>query len=304
LRYSQGKNVMINANSSKPLIRQGWLRVLLYIVSLLLFTGIALVIYIFSKSKGNLSAATGLNLNTPTLQLLPVLPALIVTYIFRRWADRKSFISVGLTFRGYEKQSIAGGALAVFTICVATLFLLITGHLKWVDFVIDLRTLFLAFGSTALLAFFTELVFRGYILNNLMSSFPGWLALTISTLLYLVFNPANTIFSFDFFTWTNTIIFGLILGLNYLYSKNLWFSIFFHLGWKFFLGPVLGVSGNEYFQTLLESELSGGTNITGGSKGLEGSVTLLAASLLSLIALYLILQNKSNPQSQPVPGRI
>jgi len=295
---------MIKADSSRPLIRQGWLRVLLYIVALLLISGITLAIYIASKFKGNLSAASGLNMNTPALQLLPVLPVLVVTYIFRRWVDRESINSLGLMFRGYGKQAVAGGALAIFTLCAAALFLRITGHLKWVDFIFDARALFLAFGSTALLAFFTELVFRGYMLNNLISSFPGWLALTISTLLYLVFNPANTFFSFDFFTWTNTIIFGLLLGLNYLYTKNLWFSIFFHMGWKFFLGPVLGVSGNEYFQTLLESELNGGVNITGGAKGLEGSVTLLAASLLSLIALYVILRSKSNPLSQPVPGRI
>jgi uncharacterized protein len=295
---------MNKADSLKPLFRQGWLRVLLYVVALLLVTGIAFAIYIASKFKGNLSAASGMNMNTPVMQLLPILPVLLVTYIFRRWVDRKSIISLGFMFQGYRKQAVAGGALAIFTICATALFLRITGHLKWVDFIFDVRALFLAFGRTALLAIFTELVFRGYILNNLMSSFPGWLALTISTLLYMVFNPANTIFSFDFFTWTNTIIFGLILGLNYLYTKNLWFSIFFHLGWKFFLGPVLGISGNEFFQTILESELSGGTNITGGSKGLEGSVTLMAASLLCLTALFVILQSKSNPQSQPVPGRI
>jgi uncharacterized protein len=295
---------MNKTNLSKPLIRQSWLRILLYILSLLLLTAISLAIYIFIFSKGNLNALSGLNMNNPTLEILPILSILIVTYIFRRWIDRKPFISLGLAFRGYGKQAIAGGALAVFAICITAIFLQITGHLKWVDFVFDLRALFLAFGTTALLAFFTELVFRGYILNNLIGIVPDWVALAISTVLYLIFNSSNTVFSFDFFTWTNTIIFGLILGLNYIYTKNLWFSVFFHFGWKFFLGPVLGISGKQYFQTLLESELSGGANITGGSNGLEGSVTLLATSLLSLISLYLILRYKSNPQSQPVPGRI
>jgi uncharacterized protein len=295
---------MNKTNLSKTLIRQSWLRILLYIISLLLLTAISLAVYIFTFSKGNLNALSGLNMNNPTLEILPVLSILIVTFIFRRWIDRKPFISLGLAFRGYGKQAIAGGALAVFAICITAIFLQITGHLKWVDFVFDLRALFLAFGTMALLAFFTELVFRGYILNNLIGTVPDWLALTISTILYLIFNPSNTVFSFDFFTWTNTIIFGLILGLNYLYTKNLWFSVFFHFGWKSFLGPVLGISGKQYFQTLLESELSGGANITGGSNGLEGSVTLLATSLLSLISLYLILRHKSNPQSQPVPGRI
>ena len=70
------------------------------------------------------------------------------------------------------------------------------------------------------------------------------------------------------------------------------------------IGPILGFSGDESFQTLLQTELNGDENITGGTNGLQGSVFLLAVFLISLAALYLFLQKKTNPVSQPVPGRI
>jgi len=107
-----------------------------------------------------------------------------------------------------------------------------------------------------------------------------------------------------FFPLLTTFIMGLIIGLNYIYTRNLWFSICFHTAWKFFEAPLLGFSGNESSQTLLQIDLHGDENITGGVNGLEGSVFLMAVSLLSLLTLYLFLQKKLNPRSQPVPGRI
>jgi membrane protease YdiL (CAAX protease family) len=97
---------------------------------------------------------------------------------------------------------------------------------------------------------------------------------------------------------------GLILGLNYIYTRNLWFSFSFHIAWKFLEGPVFGFSGDQTFQTLLQPELTGDINITGGASGLEGSFVLTSLALLSLIALFLFLQRKFSLQFPPVPGRI
>jgi uncharacterized protein len=133
-----------------------------------------------------------------------------------------------------------------------------------------------------------------------MDSFPKWLALLVSAILFMIFHWSSQ----GFFPLVNMLIMGLILGLNYIYTRNLWFSISFHIGWKFMVGPVLGFSGDESFQTLLQTDLMGDENITGGTSGLEGSVLLTAVSLLSLIALYLFLQKKFSPGSQPAPGRI
>lgn len=298
---------MAKSRSFQPLVHQGWLRALLFFIAFGLASGIGISIYFIASHKTNLNGYGLQNLMNggnllPVIGILFIL-SLLVTYVFRRWIDQKTFISLGLDFSGHGREAIAGGMLAVFIICASSLLLKATGHLKWMDIIFDPRALFLAFGSTLVVAFYEELIFRGYILNNLMESFPKWLALMISAVLFMLYHLTSQS-SIGFFPMANSLILGLILGLNYLYSKNLWFSFLFHIGWKFLEGPVFGFSGDESFQTLLQPELNGDISITGGAKGLEGSVILMAVSLLSLAALYLFLQHKFNQQFRPVPGRI
>ena len=297
---------MDKSGSFKPLIPHGWLRALVFLIAFGLLAGISLGIYLFVLHKGS-PDKTGLenlmkgnNLLVTTAIIFAI--SLLLTFVFRHWVDRKSFISLGLDFSGHGGEAIAGGMLAIFIICASSLLLKATGHLKWMDIIFDSRALFLSFGSVVIISFYEELIFRGYILNNLLDSFPGWLALVISALLFMIFHWTGQS-SIGFFTLANSLIMGLILGLNYMYSRNLWFSFCFHIAWKFMEGPAFGYSGDESFQTFLQPELNGDVNITGGANGLEGSVILTAVALLSLIALYLFLQRKFNPRFQPVPGR-
>jgi membrane protease YdiL (CAAX protease family) len=295
---------MNKSGSSKPLIRSGWLRALLYIIALFILVIIFLSFFILGLYNGKFDATTFQSVfkkeNLWILTLILFVLTVVTTFIFRRWVDRKSFISLGLDINGHFQEAIAGGMLAVFVICGTSLLLNTTGHLKWMEIIFDPKALFISFGSIVLIAFYEELIFRGYILNNLMDSFPKWLALLISAILFMIFHWTSP----GFFPLLNMLIMGLILGLNYMYTRNLWFSICFHIGWKFMVGPVLGFTGDETFQTLLQTEMKGDENITGGTSGLEGSVLLMAVSLISLLALYLFLQKKLNPVSQPAPGRI
>jgi uncharacterized protein len=295
---------MNKSGSVKPLIPQGWLRALSFLIAFGLATGGSLTVYFFSlrpAGSGLQDLMKGNHLLITTSIIFII--GLLLTFIFRRWIDRKSFISLGLNLNAYGWDAIAGGMLATFIICASSLLLKITGHLKWMDIIFDAKALFLAFGSVLIISFYEELIFRGYILSNLLDSFPGWLALLISSLLFMIFHGTGQA-AVGFFPLANSFIMALILGLNFIYSRNLWFSICFHVGWKFLEGPAFGFSGDESFQTFLQPDLNGDINITGGTNGLEGSVILTAVALLSLIALYLFLQKKFNLKFQPVPGRI
>ena len=187
---------------------------------------------------------------------------------------------------------IAGITLAVAMLGLATLILRVTGHLKWTDILFDDKTLLVALGDLLLVAFYEEIIFRGYILNNLLESFNKWTALGISAALFTLFHLGNP--GFDFLSVLNLLAIGTLLGLNYLYTRNLWFSICFHFAWNFFEGPVLGypVSG-IHFETLLQTEMNGDENITGGAFGLEGSVIILVICIFAIIAHYIILQKKA-----------
>jgi hypothetical protein len=298
---------MNKSGSINPFIQQGWLRALLFLIAVGFVSGTSIVIYFIALNKGGLDIANLQNLmkgnNLLAITAIIFILSLALTFVFRHWVDRKSFLSLGLDFNGRGGEAIAGAMLAIFIVSASSLLLKVTGHLKWTDIIFDSKALFLAFGSIIFISFYEELIFRGYILNNLMESFPGWLALLISAVLFAIFHGTGQS-SIGFFSLANSLVMGLILGLNYIYTRNLWFSFSFHIAWKFLEGPAFGFSGDESFQTLLQPDLTGDINFTGGTNGLEGSVILMAVTLLSLVALYLFLQRKFNPRFRPAPGRI
>jgi membrane protease YdiL (CAAX protease family) len=175
-----------------------------------------------------------------------------------------------------------------------------SGHLEWVDISFDPSSLFVSFGLMALIAFSEEMVFRGYILGNLLDSFANkWVALLISGILFAAFhftNPGTHTLAF-----VNLFLAGLLLGINYIYTRNLWFSFLFHLSWNFFQGPILGfrVSGLS-LPTLLVAEPKGDLFITGGDFGLEGSILNTLVSVIALLVLALYFEKKYASQASPV----
>lgn len=291
---------------SRPLIRAGWMRVLIFCVVylLLILTGVFIMGSIIHHVKGETADAVQLmkgNLLWGVI-VMGFGGSLSVTYAFRRWVDRKSFLSLGLDYHHHGADLVAGITLALSILGLATLILLALGHLKWMDIIFDGRTLVIAMGNLILVALYEEIVFRGYILGNLLESFNKWVALVISAGLFTLFHISNP--GFDFFSVVNLFAIGILLGLNYAYTGNLWFSISFHFAWNFIEGPLLGypVSG-IHFDTLLQTELKGDENITGGAFGLEGSVITMAICVLAIIAIYLIMQKKIIQQSQQVPNQ-
>jgi uncharacterized protein len=293
-------HVMVKSLSSKPMIKDGWLRVLLFILALIVASVVGIGAYIVSLPKGSTAEAILQSADPVKVMLILCVLSLIVTFVFRRLVDRKSFVSLGLDVSGYAGDAISGAALGIFIVSASSLILKVSDHLKWTDIIFDPKAMFMALGFIVVGGFLEELVFRGYILGNLMSSFSRWLAIGISAILFMIFHWSTL----GFFPLLNTLIIGIILGLNYSYTRNLWFSVCFHIAWKFMEGPMLGFPGGGITQSLLQTELQGDENITGAASGLEGSVMLTAVSLLSLIALYLFLQRKISPQSRLVPGRI
>jgi membrane protease YdiL (CAAX protease family) len=300
------RNEMANKKKSVqagPLIRPGWLRALIFFLALIILAGVVLVAgfpELLNVNNGSVPVDLLKGRRLIITGLILGFLILILVYVFRRWIDRRSIQSLGFVQKGFAGDAIAGFSLGVFMICASCLLLIATGHLKWTDILFDPRALFLASGGVLVFVFFEELIFRGYLLNNLLDSFPPLLAVLISAVLNMLFhwNPTG------FFPMVNVFIMSLITGLYYAYTKNLWFPVLYHFGWKWMLLPVMGFSTNDSVQTLLIPELSGGVNITGGTNSLEGSVVLMAVAIICLLALYLFLQKKFSPQSRPVPGRI
>ena len=298
-----------------PRIKQGWLRVLLFGACFCLITlliAIPAVLVLTPVSKNDLQAdpihtLAGL-LTGNYLWLMLVLEciiSLITVTLFRVFVDRKSLMSLGLGFDDYWVEALTGLFMGPGLLGISALLMLLSGHLEWTDIIWDGNQLFISLGLMALIAFSEELVFRGYILGNLLDSFAfgegpsanippasgslpvssnRWIALGVSAILFAAFHATNP--GIHTLAFINLFLAGLLLGINYIYTRNLWFSFLFHLSWNFFQGPLLGfrVSGLS-LPSVLEAETKGDLFITGGDFGLEGSILNTAVSLTALLIL-------------------
>jgi membrane protease YdiL (CAAX protease family) len=122
-----------------------------------------------------------------------------------------------------------------------------------------------------MVALYEEIVFRGYVLRNLMKSFNKWPALFISALLFTLVHASN-----PGIPWTgllNTFLGGALIGVAYIHTRSLWLPVFFHFTWNFMQGPVIGfpVSGIP-FNSLFILETKGNPLVSGGDYGFEGSL--------------------------------
>lgn len=95
-----------------------------------------------------------------------------------------------------------------------------------------------------------ELLVRGYVLSNLMDSMDKYWALVISSVIFSILHGGNP--SFGWLPALELFLAGILFGIPYLYTQNLWFPIALHFSWNFFQGTVLGfkVSGQEHYSVI------------------------------------------------------
>lgn len=217
----------------------------------------------------------------------------MLVWFFRKVFDKESFISLGFKWKGFGKERAIGFFTAVLLITLTSTILWLMQLLQWVTKDFNLQDILLITIVLILIAVTEELVFRGYLLNNLLKHMPGLAALFFSAILFALLHSLNP--NFNFIAFINISIAGLLLGVNYIYTRNLGFGIFFHFVWNFLQGPILGyrVSGIE-LPALLFQNSKGSVLITGGNFGLEASWLVTISLTIAVILLYFLFQKKYN----------
>ncbi|HEX4850555.1 MAG TPA: CPBP family intramembrane glutamic endopeptidase, partial [Puia sp.] len=97
----------------------------------------------------------------------------------------------------------------------------------------------------------------------------------------------------NFIPLINIFLAGILLGMNYIFTRNLWFAFLLHFAWNFFEGPILGykISGIN-LPTLLQMDLKGDLLLTGGEFGFEGSVINTGLTVIAILILYWVYEKK------------
>ena len=258
------------------LIEQGWIRALILIVLYTAFSALW-ANYVWS----------------PELWFtVSFILSFLLVFACRKLIDRRSFESLGFHAEHFYPDAVIGFALGTFFISIGALVLYYTDNLRWTNVVYNPRDFFFSFVLLTMIAVSEELIFRGYVLRNMMKSFNKWMALFISAVLFSIVHYSNL--GIPFLGLVNTFLGGLVLGVAYIITRSLWLPIFFHLSWNFIQGPVLGfrVSGLS-FESMMSIETSGPASITGGQYGFEGSIICSFLLFLALIAVCYVESHKT-----------
>lgn len=284
-------------SQQKPAITYGWLRAVLALIFFILLY--VLLILGFNSIYKQLA---GHNFRSDSSQGALLLAALIINgcffltaYLFRKFIDRKSFMSEG--FRWSSAYARTGLFTALFVIVGGTAFLLLFGYLHFTVVTFTLYPFLINIFIFILVAFGEEIFFRGYLLNNLMQNMHKWVALIISAIFFMLMHLDNPGAAITFLPVLSVFIGGILFGINYIYTKNLWFGICLHFLWNFLQGPVLSydVSGTPV-TGIFKHSLSGSSFITGGVFGFEGSAVCVCLSVVSIITLVAFYERKMQQQ--------
>ena len=274
--------------ADKPLIEQGWLRALLYIIVSMALVFIALfgigMVTALTGSTQFIEAgeeSIGRFLLTYSIMTLVMIG---LALLFRKWADRQPLVTMGFQWKQYRGQAIAGFFLGILLICIGTLALVAFKLLYFTSLEFDAGNFFSSLLLFVLVTFTEEIAFRGYILNNLMQSMNKWAALALSSVAFALFHATNP--GAGLLPILNILVAGFLLGINYIFTKNLWFAIFLHFSWNFLQGPIMGYEVSGFAAPgLLQQTLKGSDLVTGGDFGFEGSVVCLFINLAATILL-------------------
>ncbi len=126
---------------------------------------------------------------------------------------------------------IAAGMALILCYCVLAFF---SGSLSWELISIPSKQLlYLALALTLYLivAFFEELLFRGYYFQTCLRAFGLLPTLLVSSIIFAAAHANNS--SISLIGYANIGIVGIFLALLYLRSGSLWAPIGFHFGWNF-----------------------------------------------------------------------
>ncbi len=278
----------------QPKIRQGWLRVLVFIVPYLIVAGafqFLAIVFIslisgdsFQAVASNTSALHDLD-NFLVLEFFLMIGSIVIIAVFMNFIDRQPLLSLGLQFQGRSKELLLGVSLGAVIMGIGVLILVLFNLYSIEQIIFLAPNFFSSIILCILISISEELVVRGYVLKNLLQSFPNYSALILSSILFAslhAFNPNLSLIGM-----INLFLAGVLLGASYIYTKNLWFPIGLHFGWNFFQGPIFGfnVSGIELQAVIIRAPVNEQL-WSGGNFGFEGS---LLASVLSLVAIIVVI---------------
>ena len=288
----------------EPRIKNGWLRALLFMPVWLIIMGIVQsigVVGIMIASGVDMTDPTGaealfenISFDNPIMLLLTafgILGSFLSLWFMMAVVNRQPLTSIGLSTENRGKEMLVGLGAALAFIGGIFLILWLIGAVNVTGFVGFKPGVFIVSMMLFLAAFDEELIFRGYILNNMMDATENrWIALAGSSVLFALLHAGNPGVFSTFVPMSELFAAGFILGISYTFTKNLWFPTFFHFGWNFFQGlfgfEISGLDVDSWKMIAHENTGNVPDIVSGGVFGIEGSVISLCCTILGTYVIW------------------
>ncbi|MDF9828679.1 type II CAAX endopeptidase family protein [Parabacteroides sp. PF5-6] len=277
----------------EPVIDKGWVRVLLIILPWMILLAIFQAIGMWVAGIPFDSENNQATLWQEVIMLVfSLIATLGVVWLFVRKVDEEPFKHIGLQLKGQAKN-IGIGLLTGFLIIGVGFFILWqTGQVRITEISFDIQSFMLSILLFLLVSVNEEIIFRGYVQRNLMASMNKYVALLVSSFFFSLAHFANP--AFGGIPLLTIFLSGILIGLPYLFNRNLLYPIALHFSWNF-MQAIAGfnVSGQELY-ALTHLSIDKENHWNGGAFGFEGS---LLCVILSVIAIGLIWGYYARPVS-------
>ena len=221
-----------------------------------------------------------------TLMLIGIFLSAWIVWHFRG----VSLTGLGRSLAIRKKDLLSGISLAIVLYAVGFGVSLLAGAIEIAGVVFNPSSLLISFVFFLLVAITEEFALRGFVLERMLQGGVNkfW-ALFLSATLFSLVHIANP--NFDFLSFINILLAGILLGSSYIYTRNLCFPIALHWFCNWIQGPVLGyeVSGNKFCDGLLTLYLPETNLINGGAFGFEGSIlctVLMVAGTAVILKMF------------------
>ena len=272
---------------------QGWKNILKIIIPYFLSVGLSQMIgfYLLGLEIANYKTIQETTEQLFIITFFSLLGTWAVIWVFRKYIDKKRFTSLGFNKSFFIKDIFVGLAFGFIIMLIGFACLFLTKQIIFLSIQFRPIELILSIGIFIFVAISEELFLRGYILNNLMTSFNKYIALLISSLLFSLLHATNP--NFNLLSFIGLFIAGLFFGLAYIFTRSLWFPIALHFSWNFFQGTIFGfnVSGKDTYSLIVTKDNT--LNIwNGGNFGFEGSILSIILQLIAIGIVFMIFKNR------------
>lgn len=272
---------------------QGWKNILLFIIPYFIIAGtIGYSGFLIAGLKLNVYASATTK-QSFIITFFELTGTLLTIFLFLKYVNKKSFLSLGFTKLFYKKDIYLGIVVGFLVMFLGFIFLLLLKQIDFLDFNYKPIDIILSIGIFIFVAITEETLCRGFIQGNLMISFNKYFALIISSLLFSLMHAGND--HINLIGFINLFIAGVLLGLPYMLTRNLWFPIALHFSWNFFQGSIFGfnVSGRDFYSLITIKENTA-TIWNGGLFGFEGSILAILFQIITIGIVFIIFKSRSS----------